>query len=69
MWNNEKIPAPKPDLNHRPPGYRPGATLGGQTWRGQLRREFYQYYYQLYQLGTGGRTQKAQPVRGVNPKP
>jgi len=25
-------------------------------------------YYQLYQLlGTGGRTQKAQPVRGVYP--
>ena len=27
------------------------------------------YYYQLYQLGTGGRTQKAQPVQGANPKP
>ena len=27
------------------------------------------YYYQLYQLGTGGRTQKAKPVRGVYPKP
>jgi len=30
-----KKPAPRPDLNHRPPGYRPGATLGGQTWRDQ----------------------------------
>jgi len=39
-----KKPAPRPDLNHRPPEYRPGATLGGQTWRGQLRGEFYQYF-------------------------
>ena len=27
------------------------------------------YYYQLYQLGTGGCTQKAQPAQGANPKP
>ena len=27
------------------------------------------YYYQLYQLGTGGHTQKARPVRGVYPNP
>ena len=26
-------------------------------------------YYQFYQLGTGGRTQKAKPVRGVYLKP
>ena len=26
-------------------------------------------YYQLYQLGTGGHTQKAKPVQGVYPKP
>ena len=25
------------------------------------------YYYLLYQLGTGGRTQKAQPIQGVYP--
>ena len=25
----------------------------------------YYYYNQLYQLGTGGRTQKAKPVRGA----
>ena len=25
------------------------------------------YYYQLYQLGTGGCLQKAQPVQSVNP--
>jgi len=36
MWSNEK-PASRPDLNHSPLGYQPGATLGGQTWRGQLR--------------------------------
>jgi len=54
-----KKPTPRPDLNHRPPGYRLGATLGGQTWRGQLRGEFYQYYYQLYQLGTRGCTQSS----------
>ena len=58
MWTNEKIPAPSRTRTHRPPGYWPGATLGGQAWRGQLRLEFYQYYYQLYQLGTGGRSQK-----------
>jgi len=45
MWSNEKKPAPRPDLNHRAPKYQPGTTLGGQTWRGQLRGEFYQYYY------------------------
>ena len=27
------------------------------------------HYYQLYQLGSGGSTQKAEPVRGVYPKP
>jgi len=32
-----KKPVPRPDLNHRTPGYWPGTTLGGQTWRGQLR--------------------------------
>jgi len=41
------MPTLRPDLNHRPPEYRLGATLGGQTWRGQLRGEFYQYYYYL----------------------
>jgi len=55
-------PVTSPDLNHRPPGYWPSAPLRGQTWRGQLRGEFYQYYNQLYQLGTGGYTQKAQLV-------
>ena len=58
MWTNEKIPTPSRTRTHRPPGYRPGTTLGGLAWRGQLRWEFYQYYYQLYQLGTGGRSQK-----------
>jgi len=28
---------PRPDLNLRPPGYWPGATLDGQTWSGKLR--------------------------------
>jgi len=46
----------KPDLNYKPLGYQPGATLGGQTWRGQLRGEFYHYCYLLYYLGTGERT-------------
>ena len=32
-----KKPTPRPDWNHRPPGDRPGATLGGQAWRGHLR--------------------------------
>ena len=27
------------------------------------------FYYQLYQLGTGGHTQKAKSVQGVFPKP
>jgi len=57
MWSNEKKPTPRPDLNHRPPGYQPGTTLGGQTWRDQLRGESYYDYYLLYQLGTGGHTQ------------
>ena len=50
MWTNEKIPAPSRTRTHRLPGNRPGTTLGGQAWRGQLGWEFYQYYYQLYQL-------------------
>jgi len=29
MWSNEK-PAPRPEMNHRPPGYQSGAILGGQ---------------------------------------
>ena len=53
-----KKPTPSPTQTHMPPGYWPGTTLGGQAWRGQLRREFYQCYSQLYQLGTGGHTQK-----------
>jgi len=32
-----KKPTPRLNLNHRPPGYQPGTTLNGQTWRGQLR--------------------------------
>ena len=27
----QKKPTPRSDWNHRPPGYRPGATLGGQA--------------------------------------
>ena len=59
MWTNEKIPTPSWTPTHRPPGYRPGTTLGGLAWRGQLRWEFYQYYYQLYQLDDG------MPLRGT----
>ena len=29
--------------------------------------DLYYFYYQLYQLVTGGRSQKPQPVQGVNP--
>jgi len=29
----------------------------------------YSLYYQFFQLGTGGHTQKAQPVQSVYPKP
>ena len=29
---------------------------------------FHMFYYLLYQLGTGGRTQKVKPVQGVYPK-
>ena len=53
-----KKPAKSPTQTHRPPEYRPGTTLSGQAWRGQPKRVFYQYYYQLNQLGPGGRTQK-----------
>jgi len=62
MWNNGKKLL---QGLHRPPGYQPDATLSGQTWRSQLRGNSTSIIINFYQLGTGGRTQKAQPVRGV----
>ena len=47
---------------------RPGTTLDGQAWRGQLKKVFYHYHYQLYQLGTAGRTQKDLACTGCLPK-
>ena len=37
---NRKKSTPRLDWNHRPPGNRPGTTLGGQAWRGHLRDKF-----------------------------
>jgi len=62
----EKKPAPRPDLNHRPPEYWPGTTLG--AWRGQLRGEFYCYIDRLksnghhsYQVSAEFTGQRGQP--------
>jgi len=38
MRNNEKKPASSLTQTRRPPGYQPGATFSGQTWRGQLKK-------------------------------
>ena len=35
MWTNEKIPTPSRTRTHRPPGYQPGNTLGGDADRYQ----------------------------------
>ena len=41
----QEKPTPRLNWNHKPPGDRPGTTLGGQAWRDNICYIVYIYYH------------------------